>query len=317
MQAMNRLIFSLFAVVVNFTTMVLPPLLMAKKVIVSLPSPSQVPGIIRLKYSAMKEMTRSGLGFNKIPPEEESKATLTDMPTDGETAAALGFAAVGAMALGSATRDNTFLMSQTLQPSAQDVDLSKCKIPGHEAREPAEIDFLGESLEKSEAITPDQIEAASFITNDEYRQQLLKGIVKTSVSSKKDLKDQHQDQIQHHSIIEMDKCLSQSYISQSPRLREFDVSGEGSITNDEYRQQLLKGTVKTSVISQKDLERHPDIIQHRSTIGMDNFLSKSYISQSRLRKFARSGKDYSLEHDLVLLLPPTPPPARVMLRGWG
>ena len=80
-------------------------------------------------------MTRSGLGFNKIPPEEEGKTTLTDMPTDGETVAALGSAAVGAMAFGSATRDNKILMSQTLQPSSQDVDLSKGKISGHEVRD--------------------------------------------------------------------------------------------------------------------------------------------------------------------------------------
>jgi hypothetical protein len=58
-QEMNRLIFSLFAVCVNFTTMALPPLLMMKNLRERMPNIRDVPRLIRKNVAETKETIRT------------------------------------------------------------------------------------------------------------------------------------------------------------------------------------------------------------------------------------------------------------------
>jgi len=240
MQEIKRLIFSLFAVIVNFTTMVLPPLLMAKNLTESLPNPSQVLGLIRAKYYGMKETIKSAISMfkNTPPPEEQAQKMSTEIATDvGDVA--LGSATVRSVAVGSVVLESSknklsrpissLSPPPPLQPAAQNVDVSESKIPGHEVREPALIDFPEESSEKSSGKTPDRREI--FITDDEYRQELLKGSVKTLATSQKDLEDRHPELIQHSSI----STLTLQNVSSQSRLSKFASSGKTyNLENDSF-----------------------------------------------------------------------------------
>jgi hypothetical protein len=90
MFEMNNFIFSTMAVVVNVTTMILPPLLMFKNLRSSLPNPKEVPGIIRGKISdawakvaAVLLSVKVAVGFAP-KAKEEDKSKKGDIGEDGK-----------------------------------------------------------------------------------------------------------------------------------------------------------------------------------------------------------------------------------------
>lgn len=199
MQEMNHLIFSMIAVVVNMTTMIIPPLMMMKNMRKTFPSPRAIPGLIKAKFVSAKECgsemltsAKQMIGFGK--KEELPEETGTAL------AAAGGFAVLGARKKERQKLMRPGTLPKPLTPAAIGSDLPDARnsndrqLSADVARSPP---VLLDDSDKSAARTPDVTvqedvdRLGSFISANEFRQQMLQGTEPPKQTSEADLEKEH------------------------------------------------------------------------------------------------------------------------------
>jgi hypothetical protein len=185
MFEMNDFLFSTMAVVVNVTTMIIPPLLMFKNLRSSLPNPKEVPGIVSGKIGNACASVASVLFSVKVavglaPKTKEDKSKEGDIDEDGK--AADGLISTGittAEQVKKLRKPGSTKRPKPLQPVAMDA-----------RAEPA----LTDDSDKSVALKRMEPEN-SCISAEEFCEQLLQGTELPKVTAKEDLGQEHPDLI--------------------------------------------------------------------------------------------------------------------------
>jgi len=178
-QERNRLIFSLFAVVVNFTTMVMPPMIMANNLRNMAPSPREIPGLIRFKISEGIQFIRQTLG---LAPADNSKPK--QQPTNEGSA-------LEPTAVASETEEATCVVSgQNRLPKAGVLDrdalararanMTSGQVSASMSSSIPSATILSNNFGDNKEKTKGCEDGENRITNDEFRQQMLFGTRETA-----------------------------------------------------------------------------------------------------------------------------------------
>ena len=207
---MNHFIFSFMAVVVNMTTMVIPPLMMFKNMRSSLPSPKDVPGIISGKIRNGLHSVKVAVGLApKAKEEKEGEHENADdhqnvSPTDA--AAAI----VTTEKIKKLTRPGSMRLPKPPQPVASD-----------DARAKPE---LRDDADKNAAPVREETENTPISAN-EFREQLLRGTELPKLTAEEDLGQEHPDLIStNHS--QSTPAVQSRLRKLAESAREFDVMSD-------------------------------------------------------------------------------------------
>jgi hypothetical protein len=193
MFEINNLIFSTMAVVVNVTTMIIPPLLMFKNLRSSLPNPKEVPGIVSGKISDARAKVAAVLLSVKVAVGLAPKTKEEDKSKEG--------------AIGEDGKAVDGVMSTGITPAEQ---VKKLRKPGSTKRprplqpvaldaraEPALIDDLDkliDDLDKNAALKRME-RKNSRMSAAEFCEQSLQGAEHPKLTAKEDLEQEHTDRI--------------------------------------------------------------------------------------------------------------------------
>ena len=275
MQEMNRLIFSLFAVVVNFTTLVLPPLLMAKNLIHSLPDPRDVPALIRAKIADLKVSIHDNVHTIKV-----ALHLVHDTPTpepkvnDQTTAVAVAAAGVQRMVNPRSLRSTSFSSKSRNSKAAYFADdgmgvEKNCgdqPYPHRKLSEAALQDDVckDKKYSHSEILAPFPSDVpAPCISNEEFRGEMLHGTRSFDSLTLKKLEDLHPG------LLRLTKSTAHIRIQQVVAAgRDFEAESD-----------LLSVQPPSCKLKQMELSQHFHSLHHISTNSGEQAVSPSMPSE--------------------------------------